>query len=564
MNKKIICFILILSFLVPFLPAFDFFVSAAEPTVSMNEYMDSLGFYWDSSDQLWKPKASADIGKQIEFVLADHGYVIRDNPMSVVIDFIANQIGVPYQGNGYTSSDADSIVSSGVVSQNIIDSSVDFADSQLTYLTRTTVHVSDFLTLLSPIAPGSNTTRANNVYNRLKPIVNGSSSNVYVYTEPWANRFFILPVLYGVDRDTFVNFSFYVTNNSTLNDGYKVNGDGIIDFGATGSGNPGFPSPSLMWVVSGNQIISDLTVLRSTYSTSSGFSSPSNISVNYNTSPFAVGFGKWVYSNISNNGGGSFFIIADSLENFQFPVFLDSASVQSFYSGSAPVYRFDSDLDLSQFGTDIDYSRLYDIISNEVRHSSSNVLNAIDNVANNYLQEQIDLLHDIKNALNAPNGESWLHKIYDLLDYNFPLTLTVLEDLKVALQNLSVGGGSGDLTYTNQVLDQINDKLGILIDQPFSDATVEDMEDLKNLALNKFPFCVFSDIVAISVILNQPPEQPHWQIPLKLPGSESANNIEIDLSWYEEIRDIVYAVFIFIFIIGLLALSVKIFQAVKD
>ena len=64
--------------------------------------------------------------------------------------------------------------------------------------------------------------------------------------------------------------------------------------------------------------------------------------------------------------------------------------------------------------------------------------------------------------------------------------------------------------------------------------------------------------------MNQPPEQPHWLIPMKLPGSESVNNIEIDLSWYEEIRDIVYAVFIFIFIIGLLALSVKIFSAVKD
>lgn len=562
MYKKLICFILILSFFVPFLPSFDFVVRAYDlPSASVDQAMNDLGFYYDESDGLYKSKMTAPIGKQIGFMLADYGYVVRDDPFGVIVDYIANIVGVPYSGNGYTTSQAQTISDFGVVSSNVVNYSIEYAENNLTYIMRSTVHVSDFLTLLSPIAPGSNATRANNCFNALKPIVNGSSSNVYIYTEPWNNRFFILPVLYGIDRDDFVNFSFYVIDNSTLNDKYKVNGNGIIDFGSTSSANPGFPSPSLLWVVSGNSIISDLSLLRSSYSTSTGFSSPSYVSVNYNTSPFSVGLGKWLYSNNANNGGGSFFIIADSLDNFQFPVFLDVASVQSFFDGSAPVYKFDSDLQLSP---DIDYSRLYDIISNEVRHSSGNIQNAINNVANNYLQQQLDLLHDINNALNAPSGESWLHKIYDLLDYNFPLTLSAFKDLKDVIENISVTGGSADLTYTNRVLDQINDKLGFLIDQPILDGTPQDFEELRTLAQNKFPFCVFSDIVALTVILNQSPEEPHWQVPLKLPGSVSANNVVVDLSWYEYIRDYVHAIFIFMFIIGLLVLSVKIFDAVKS
>lgn len=557
MNKRIIIFVCILSLLVPFFPSFDFSLSAMPyvPSESENSWIEDL---------------------QLKFqtYLGNNGVVANSDWFNT--DYVGgfwndllNYMGfAPIQDKDFASSVYDYSVQNNQSADMIFNDSsqfiLDTVNSETSYIIRSTVHVSDFLTLLSPIAPGSNTTRANNVYNRLKPIVIGSSSNVYVYTEPWNNRLFISPVLYGIDRDKFVNFSFYVTNNAYLNDRYKVNGNGIVSFGATGSANPGFPSPVSMWVVSGNQIISDLSVLRSTYNTSSGFSSPSHVSVNYNTSPFAVGFANWVYSNISNNGGGSFFIIADSLENFQFPVFLDSASVQSFYDGSSTFYKFDSSVDLGQFANDIDYSRLYDIISREVSHSTGNILNSINNVADSYLKQQLDVLHDINNALNDGNGQSWLRRIYGILDYNFPLTLDAFADLKEALQNISVSGGGSDLTHINRVLDEINAKLGFLIEEPLTDADIQDMESLKNLAQQKFPFCVFSDIVAISVILNRPPVQPHWEIPLKLPGSSSVNNIEVDLSWYEEVRDLVQGVFIFIFIVGLLALSVKIFNALKS
>ena len=293
------------------------------------------------------------------------------------------------------------------------------------------------------------------------------------------------------------------------------------------------------------------------------FASFSRFLGSLSSNPFRIGLIQSSQGWFSNSSFvGTAFIYSG--ESFSVPVFRSTNLISDFTSGNADVYKVNSNIDLGQYGEDIDYSKLYDIIGSAIRGSDGNVIQAINYAVDNYLQQQIDLLHDINNALNDGTGQSWLRRIYGLLDFNFPLILQSFEDLQQAIQNISINGGGSDLSHINRVLDEINDKLGFMIEEPLTDADVQDMEDLKNLAQQKFPFCVFSDIVAISVILNQTPEQPHWQIPLKLPGSASANNIEVDLSWYENVRDLVQGVFIFIFIVGLLALSVKIFSALKS
>ena len=274
------------------------------------------------------------------------------------------------------------------------------------------------------------------------------------------------------------------------------------------------------------------------------------------------------YNDFKTNGdwghfSGTCYLVPDSWGDFKFLVFKDNAYLFAFISGNSNVYKFNPTVDLSQYGQDIDYSKLYDIISGSISGSSGNVIDAIDNVANNYLQQQLDLLHDINNALNDGSGQSWLRRIYGILDYNFPLTLNAFEELINAVQNISVSGG-GDFSEATQVLHEIDTKLGILIDQPFIDLTDNDWNDMKSRIQTKFPFCIFSDIVAISVILNRPPQQPDLNFPIPIMGSESDNMVHIDLSPYEHARPYVHGALIFLFIIGLLALSVKIFDHLKS
>ena len=152
-------------------------------------------------------------------------------------------------------------------------------------------------------------------------------------------------------------------------------------------------------------------------------------------------------------------------------IFKSYESYYNFSVGQSPVYEFQSDIVLpDNLPDDFNYQRLYDLIGDSLGSATGNMASVINDVANKYLQQQLDLLHDINNALNDGTGQSWLRRIYDILDYNFPLTLEAFEDLQEAISNISVSGGSGDFSEATRVLHEIDDKLGFLIDQPLEDA----------------------------------------------------------------------------------------------
>ena len=569
MNKKIIVFLCILSLLVPFLPQFDFVVRAYDPTDvpsasdDFAQWIDD-NFYTNNFGVL-VPKTQAPLYMKINWALTDAGYVLKD-PVSAVVDSLQSATNLQLLTKENVLEYGSTInYDYSTLSNNVVNNSITYAFDNLSSYIYTALPVSDFFNYLY----FSNSIGSNryfvNFKSNLISIVNNADCLCVLHTDPS-----LLPIhnnnVLMFPSDLLENYSF-VLSSGTMGDFHD------------------FPyqiyrtrEPNMA-----NQYVSQLTGRLTLF----------DGSVNYNGSIMGYGnsldfsglqpvpnlsmsdYSRYLYTglvNCPNWGGsstyqlnqGSVFLVPDSWGNFQFVVYKDPSSMSEFLNGESNVYKFDSKVDLSQYGEDIDYSKLYDIIGSAIRGSDGNVIDAINNAVDNYLQEQIDLLHDINNALNDGTGQSWLRRIYGLLDYNFPLTLQSFDELREAIQNISISGGGSDLTHINRVLDEINDKLGFMIEEPLTNADIEDMNDLKNLASQKFPFCVFSDIVAISVILNQTPEQPHWQIPLKLPGSQSANNIEVDLSWYEEVRPVVQGVFIFIFIVGLLALSVKVFSALKS
>ena len=561
--KKFVPFILILSLLVCFIPSYNFVIYASD-SVSDDDVNGGGGGHSRNNHY------TGILGYINEFLM-NNGYVINDENVITfnVIDSILeddfgvdlddylsiydknNRSDLPMIYNNFAdnnpSFDFDSL------GDNLRSFSLNYCRTNETYYIYRSMPVSEFFNYFL-FRPTVNNSSLQDFKNWFIPIVNnnietlgafnitdflGDNTNFVVDYSDLLENYSLC--LYSGSFNNYPDFEFqtYVHTQETTSEPYPF---GSLKFFDNSLGS-GYNGPFNYW----------------TPSTSSFVQSGNN-------SFSQVGFVSNRFYN-SNNGYdfyGTLYISPDSVGSVSFPVFRSGADLQLFYKGQADVYRVDSSVDLNKYGSDIDYSQLYDIISSSIRGNTGNVIDAINNAVDNYLQQQIDLLHDINNALNDGNGQSWLRRIYGILDYNFPLTLQAFEDLQQAIQNISISGGSSDLTHINSVLDEINVKLGFMIEEPLTNADIEDINDLKNLAQQKFPFCVFSDIVAISVILNQTPEQPHWQIPLKLPGSESVNNIEVDLSWYEDVRGLVQGVFIFIFIVGLLALSVKVFSALKS
>lgn len=577
MNKKFIVFICILSLLVPFLPQFDFVVRAEDLPSTSEDFAQWVDDNFYEVNGFLRPKTQAPLYMKINWALTDAGYVLKD-PVSCVVDSLQSATNLQLLTKQNLIDYGQTInYDYSSLSQNIVNNSFSYVENQTPYNIYTVLHKSDLLSLFSP-----RNTEVNKWLSNLN--IDSQDSN-FVYWFGWDsgllssgadnNGFQIMKVplsffnnycLYFNQSipDNFFNADNFFFNHSALTPNFDL--DKMFSLWCASSNNVG-TIPNTLTFSNGfyDGSMSGIFLRDSSYDWT--FSGSFNLRTNNVNGVFSLPSyyyfqDNWLYGQIYSLMG-SFFIVPDSVDKFSFMIFRDYQSLYDFYNGQCPVYKFDTNLNLPE-GADIDYSRLYDIISNQISHSSGNLCDVINGVASDYLQQQIDLLHDINNALNDGNGQSWLRRIYGILDYNFPLTLQAFEDLQQAIENISISGGGSDLTHINRVLDEINSKLGFMIEEPLTNADIEDMNDLKNLASQKFPFCVFSDIVAISVILNQTPEQPHWQIPLKLPGSESVNNIEVDLSWYEDVRDLVQGVFIFIFIVGLLALSVKVFSALKS
>ena len=579
MNKKIIVFFLI------FVLFFSFPLSClahvragwvVPPTINVSDNIITHGIEYivdvansvlatqgvviskKSELQLLRDTASVFFGRDFKLILDDIPSDDYSGTVTTINNYMVSQNSIDYDA----------------LTESMVNNFLDFSNNK-DYYVETTFHFSQGGSIF-PIYSGLSSQSAipsdfshmsslslpdnNCIYfvTTKNPSVASGSGSGYEFTNT-KSFLYLIPF----DLDFFDESFLYFINlvdppNGLLDNQYFINDKGIIN-----NDNPNLPSFNFFIASQSGSQYDSVSVNSYRYSFNySSFALYSSIS-NIHSFSFLPLYRYGMSNSRPNYVKGGFFIVPESVENFSFPIFKDFLSGSNYYLGKSDIYTFDSNFDIPT-GADIDYRRLYDVISDSVVNANGNVTEAINRVANDFLQQQLDLLHDINNALNDGNGQSWLRRIYGILDYNFPLTLQAFDELQQAIQNISISGGGSDLTHINRVLDEINDKLGFMIEEPLTNADIEDMNDLKNLAQQKFPFCVFSDIVAISVILNQTPEQPHWQIPLKLPGSESVNNIEVDLSWYEDVRGLVQGVFIFIFIVGLLALSVKVFSALKS
>ena len=477
--------------------------------------------------QLLRDTASVFFGRDFKLILDDIPSNDYSGTVNTINNYMVSQNSIDYDA----------------LTESMVNNFVDFSN-QKDYYIESTFHFSEGASILKSY-PGTSNQSAiasdfahmsslslpvdNSLYfvTTMNTTTNNGYGDGYEFTNT-GRYLYLIPF----DLDFFNESFFYFTNLVDPPSGLLDNKYLLSDRGIVNNSNPSLPL--FKFFIASQSGTNYESVSVNCYRYSFNFSSFALYNSINNVKSFSflplIRYG--MSSSRPNFFKGGFFIVPDSVDNFSFPVFKDFLSGANYYLGKSDIYTFDSNFDIP-IGADIDYRRLYDVISDSVVNANGNVTEAINRVANDFLQQQLDLLHDINNALNDGNGQSWLRRIYGILDYNFPLTLHAFDELQQAIQNISISGGGSDLTHINRVLDEINDKLGFMIEEPLTNADIEDMNDLKNLAQQKFPFCVFSDIVAISVILNQTPEQPHWQIPLKLPGSESVNNIEVDLSWYE-------------------------------
>lgn len=576
MNKKIIVFICILSLIFPFLPSFNFTVHAASAgTVSDADLNDpefiawlyENGTFYNPSTEKLEPIANNPIYARMGYILAQHGYTIKD-PFSAVIDSLQSLTNIQvFNKEGvkdlYEYAYDNDFLS---VSNDILNLSISYAEDNLSYYIYDFININEFFNYYQFTNYSGVSSTLDSYKNAL---INLCSDSDYVYFLTNKNG---SPFSYLYDTTLIkVPRSFFDDNYLVLNSGFFSD---IVNYNFQSFRIPrdasSLPSNvningTLAFYNGFSYVTNDNFIFYNSNSINGGndFSGFEYIfgDVSYNLRIGLINNSSGWFSN--NTFSGTSFIYSGN--SFSVPVFKSTNLVSDFMSGNASVYKFDKNIDLGQYGADIDYSKLYDIISDSVIGSSDNVIDAINNAANSYLAEQLELLHDINNALNDGNGQSWLRRIFSLLDDSIPLTMSKLDQLLFAINNISITGGSGvDFSEATQVLHEIDDKIAFLIDQPILDASGEDIDNIKQRLTNKFPFSIFSDIVAISVILNRPPQQPDITIPIPIVGTASVNEVHVDLSPYEYARPYVHGALIFLFIIGLLALSVKIFDSMKS
>lgn len=129
-----------------------------------------------------------------------------------------------------------------------------------------------------------------------------------------------------------------------------------------------------------------------------------------------------------------------------------------------------------------------------------------------------------------------------------------------------VGVVSENPTLTFVPTDTATGAADVAIDgKPISevDAAIEDVAangdfdvETPSFIIDKFPFCIPFDIYKLFNILSAEPQAPHFQIPITIVDGEPVN-IDIDLSEWDWIAEIVRWFMWIIFVVGLLALTNK-------
>lgn len=559
MNKKLIVFICIISFLVPFLPSFDYSVSALPytPSESENSWIDELEI-----------KFQTYLGNN--GVVANSDWFNHDYVGGFWNDLLTFCGFEKIPDKDYACSVYEYAITNNQTADMIFNDSAQYIqnviEEDIPYTIYTTLHKSDISSMCSPKDNESaqfwanfNFTDKTHVlwFGYDSGLLNGNANNGF--------QIMRLPL------DFFDTYSLYFTQ--------PIPDDYFFQRGLFFNRTPNVYDSNTdklfsLWCASENGIPNQLRVSNGFYNGLQFYWRDSSYdwflsgSFNIRTQNVIGVFQLPTYYCYVNewwgtayNVVGSFFLVDDSIDKFSFMIFKSYNDYYSFINGESQFYKFDNNFNVPD-GVNINYDRLYDLISDSIRTNNGNLADTINSLASSYLQQQLDLLHDINNALIDGLGQSWLRRIYGILDYNFPLTLQAFDDLTEAIQNISVSGG-GDFSESTRVLHEIDDKLGFLIEQPLADATAQDFDELKSIAGSKFPFCIFSDIVAITVILNRTPRAPDINFPMPTLGSASENVVHVDLTPYEYARPYVHGALIFLFVIGLMALSVKIFSALK-
>lgn len=268
-----------------------------------------------------------------------------------------------------------------------------------------------------------------------------------------------------------------------------------------------------------------------------------------------VNVGSGWFSNASFMGT-TFLSVGSSVEIL---VFKSGSAMNSFYSGNSKFYRFDSDYDLSKY-PGIDYDRLFSIISANVDKASGSIGEKLNFIVNEYLEKEIELLGDINDALRDTSGLSWLRRIYELL-YD-----------ELVVNPSAPGGGSSSPSGPNytDALNTIHQDLfnlnlvanliyANLLLSPGGDEE-PDFDDLLTVMSTKMPFCLVSDVVTVITIFNAEPVKPdlYFTVPFQ-PGETWS----LDLSFYDGIRPYVHAILCIGFVIFLIRLTMKMYESLK-
>lgn len=456
----------------------------------------------------------------------------------------------------------DYCVENNINFEDCFNTVYNYASSCVPYYIYHSMPISDFFSYFVFSSPDSDGLRElQNFRNWVIPCVNNLEglSSLYCNYYIWAHDTFITN--YGSLTDDY-NFCLSSGTFSVFPDlEYQT-------FVGNDPNNANFPSPfsgtlNLYSDENYSQYDGQFTQYR-------GYSG--NVSSNSTLSSAYVGFiQNGNYASWHCFAQGCLFVTPDSLGSISFPVFKSSADMQLFYTGRSSVYSFDPSLDINSYGSDLDLSELYDVIRNSISDSEGDIINTINRVANNYLSEQVELLGDIRNALNDSFGRSWLRRIYNLLDDRLD---NKISDVIEAIENISISGGSsGSGPNYSDSLDNINSQLTNiqgyllflsaeeLLDNIRSDPTFSaDISDVTLLMQTKFPFCIPTDVLTILGLFNADPVEPEFYVPIPLTDNEK---FLIDLSFYEQIRPVVEAFLIISFIIMLSVLSAKIIKVIR-
>lgn len=555
-----ISFILILSFVLPFFPCFSF-SAKAEDSVSSDDAF--IKWEKDNVDAIRNGLAGKGTVVNPDF------YLVTDDTINPNLwEIIARNYNLDYQqnvGKPLNRQIYDYTVSNNISNVDIYNDCFNtiYNDLQayVPYSVYTVLHKSDLVNFFNPInSIGGIWLDKFNVNSLPDDSFYFMKGNTSYYrldgNDNWGNHHFSC---FRFPLDFVDSYNFYAlgdTPSSLFDSNFLKNFVGVSDSQAMFN----------FYAVSDNGVPNSLTLDYCTYYSVGGFSDFSyNSSFNQNSGIASLPCYYYGpdYTYFLNGG---FFIVPDSVNKFSFPIFHNYNSYFQFINGNSYAYNFSPDIDISKYGTDLDLDQLYDVISDSVGDAEGNIIDSINSLANNYLKDQVQLLGDIKNALNDSFGRSWLRKIHDQLALYFPQTLDSLSDLKNAFS-----GGSGGVADLTNIEDDLSIIKGLLILQTAHDIIDDlknnnvhsnDFNDVVTVANTKFPFSIPNDIVTILGLFVAEPTEPEFAFPV--PFSNNHETFDIDISFIGSSLPYIRGAFIILFILFLVVVSVKVINSLKE